>query len=138
VELDEDYQYVIIFNMNKPPRDPSLDALLDLDGQVLVIDLAGEHWVRFRVRRVPPNAEKPHGLDYSLTLHGPDGARLVGFDNAHPVRPTAGPAGRARARHDHRHRHRTVRPYDYQDAGTLLVDFWTEVEAVLKAKGVKL
>jgi len=27
----------------------------------------------------------PHGLDYSLTLHGPDGERLVGFDNARPA-----------------------------------------------------
>jgi hypothetical protein len=35
--------------------------------------------------RVPASAEKPHGLDYSLTLHGPDGEWLVGFDNAHPV-----------------------------------------------------
>jgi hypothetical protein len=34
-------------------RDPSLDALLELDGQVLVIDLETSHWVRFAVRRVP-------------------------------------------------------------------------------------
>ena len=65
-------------------RDPSLDMLLDLDGEVLVVDPTGEHWVRFRVKRVSPTAGKPHGLDYALTLHGPDGARLVGFDNAHP------------------------------------------------------
>ncbi len=124
--------------MSNPKRDPSLDSLLDLSGQILVIDPAGEHWVRFRVNRVPPNDEKPHGLDYALTLHGPDGTRLVGFDNAHAVASTAGPSGRRRAQHDHRHRHRTVRPYDYQDAATLLADFWTEVEAVLKEKGVKL
>src|SRR5271166_4314663 len=67
-------------------RDPSLDALLELDGQVLVIDPETRHWVRFVVRRVPVTEPKPHGLDYSLTLHGPDGERLVGFDNAHPVR----------------------------------------------------
>ncbi|HJP22186.1 MAG: DUF6516 family protein [Alphaproteobacteria bacterium] len=124
--------------MNQPRRDPSLDTLLDLDGQVLVIDPAGEHWVRFRVTRVSPGDERPHGLDYALTLHGPNGTRLVGFDNAHPVRPTAGPGGRRRAQRDHRHRHRTVRPYDYQDAATLLADFWAEVEAVLKERGVKL
>ena len=123
--------------MNKiPPRDPGLDALLELDGQILVIDVAGGHWVRFRVNRVPPTPEKPHGLDYTLTLHGPDGTRLVGFDNAHPVRPRAGPSGRHRARYDHKHRHRTIRPYDYQDAGTLLADFWAEVDMVLKQKGV--
>jgi hypothetical protein len=65
------------------PRDPTLDVLLDLDGPVLVVDPEGGHRVRFVVTRVP--AEKPHGLDYSLTLHGPDGERLVGFDNAPTV-----------------------------------------------------
>jgi hypothetical protein len=57
--------------------------LLELDGQVLVVDPKGGHWVRFVVTQVPASAEKPHWLDYSLTLHGPDGERLVGFDNAH-------------------------------------------------------
>ena len=117
-------------------RDPSLDALLELDGQVLVIDPETRHWVRFVVRRVPVTEPKPHGLDYSLTLHRPDGERLVGFDNAHPVRTGSGPAGRAGGVFDHRHRMRTVRPYDYRDAATLLVDFWTEVDAVLRDKGV--
>jgi hypothetical protein len=81
------------------PRDPTLDVLLDLDGQVLVADPEGGHWVRFVVTRVPASPEKPHGLNYSLTLHGPDGERLVGFDNAHPVaRPKRG------GPQDHRHR----------------------------------
>lgn len=112
-------------------RDRTLDALLDLDGQVLVVDPKGGHWVRFTVRRVAVSAEKPHGLDYSLTLHGPDGARLVGFDNAHPVK------GRRRGtRQDHRHRLRTVKPYEYRDAATLLADFWTAVDAVLRERGV--
>jgi hypothetical protein len=66
-------------------HDPALDTLLDLDGQVLVVDPEGSYWVRFIVRRVPVSTQKPHGLDYSLTLHGPDGERLVGFDNAHSV-----------------------------------------------------
>ncbi len=66
-------------------RDPTLDVLLDLDGQVLVVDPEGGHWVGFVVTRVPASPEKPHGIDYSLTLHGADGERLVGFDNAHPV-----------------------------------------------------
>lgn len=70
-------------------------------------------------------------LDYALTLHGPDGERLAGFDNAHPAhkRERGGPQ-------DHRHRLRTVRPYDYQDAATLLADFWTMVDAVLRERGV--
>lgn len=56
-------------------RDPSLDMLLDLDGQVLVVDPEGGHWVKFIVTRIPVSPEKPHGLDYSLTLHGPSGER---------------------------------------------------------------
>ncbi|MGE0256039.1 MAG: DUF6516 family protein [Alphaproteobacteria bacterium] len=117
--------------------DPGLDALLALDGVVLVVDPAGGHWVRFTVRRVSETAEKPHGLDYSLTLHGPDGERLVGFDNAHPVRRTGGPGGRASVARDHRHRPGTVRPYRYVDAAALLEDFWAEVDAVLKERGVQ-
>ncbi|GAB5378057.1 MAG: hypothetical protein AcusKO_45190 [Acuticoccus sp.] len=55
-------------------RDPGLDTLLDLDGQMLFVDPEGGHWVKFVVTRVPASPDKPHGLDYSLTLHGPSGA----------------------------------------------------------------
>ena len=51
-------------------RDPNLDTLLDLDGHVLVVDPEGGHWVKFVVARVPASPEKPHGRDYSRTLHG--------------------------------------------------------------------
>jgi hypothetical protein len=113
------------------PRDTTLDLLLDLNGQVFVVDPAGGHWVKFVVTRVPASAERPHGLDYSLTLHGPDGERLVGFDNAHGVR-----SPRHRHHLDHRHRLRSVRLYDYQDAATLLSDFWKLVDEVLRERGV--
>jgi Family of unknown function (DUF6516) len=111
------------------PRDPSLDVLLDLDGQVFVVDPEGGHWVRFVVTQVPASAEKPHGLDYSLTLHGPDGERLVGFDNAHPVE-------RQKRGQAQDHRLRTIKGYDYRDAATLLEDFWTMVDTVLRERGV--
>ena len=114
-------------------HDPTLDTLLELDGLTLVVDPEGGHWVRFVVTAVPPTPEKPHGLDYSLTLHGQDGERLVGFDNAHPVKKQ-----KRGDPQDHRHRIRTVKPYDYSDAATLLADFWTEVDAVLKERGVPL
>jgi hypothetical protein len=104
--------------------------LLDLDGEVLVVDPEGGHWVRFVVTRVPTTAEKPHGIDYSLTLHGPNGERLVGFDNAHPA------PGQKSGSQDHRHRLRTIKPYEYQDAATLLADFWSAVDLVLREKGV--
>jgi hypothetical protein len=66
------------------PRDPTLDLLLELDGQVLVVDTKGGHWVP----------------------------------------------------QDHRHRLRTIRAYEYRDAATLLADFWTMVDAVLRERGV--
>ena len=88
------------------------------------------------VRRVEPSPERPHGLNYSLTLHGPDGARLAGFDNAHAVRESRRPGGAPRGPCDHRHRTDAVRPYRFKDARTLIEDFWAEVDRFLKEKGV--
>jgi hypothetical protein len=116
-------------------HDPSLDALLDLDGQQFTIEPSG-HSVKFVVRKVPPTAARPHGIDYALTMHAPDGTRLVGFDNAHAVRASRGPGG-ARRQLDHRHRLGTTRPYRYSDAAQLLEDFWQDVYAVLEELGVK-
>jgi hypothetical protein len=109
--------------MSGTKYDHSLDALLELDGQVLVVDPVGKHWVKFNVQRVPVTPEKPHGLNYELSLHDANGERLVGFDNADPIRRSAGPAGRSRKEQDHKHRERFVRPYDYHDAAALLADF---------------
>ena len=122
--------------MSSARRDPGLDALLDLDGQVYVVDPTSNHWVKFSVKRVAPSPERPHGLSYSLTLHTEDGERLVGFDNAHHVRTSNRPGGRLRKQHDHKHRLRSIRPYEYEDATALLSDFWNEIDAVLKERGV--
>jgi hypothetical protein len=118
-------------------RDPGLDTLLALDGEMFVIDPEGRHWVKFIVKRAPVTTATPHGLSYSLTLHAADGKRLVGFDNAHPVRARKGPGGKV-AHHDHRHRLSTLRSYDYVGAASLLEDFWAEVESVLAERGVEL
>lgn len=116
--------------------DDSLDSLLALDDVTFFVDEAGHYMVKFIVKRVPISVERPHGLSYSLTLHGKSGERLFGFDNAHPIRSQRGPAGRRNQTQDHRHRHKTIRPYDYQDAATLIADFWEQVDSVLKEKGV--
>ena len=120
--------------MSTPDHDPGLDTLLDLHGETLFVDEVG-HWVKFVVLRTEVTPERPHGLSYSLTLHGPDGARLVGFDNAHPVRQRRGPGRRKRGESDHRHRFRRIRPYEYRDSATLLADFWHEVDKVLRMRG---
>lgn len=92
--------------------------------------------MKLEVRQVQVTPQGPHGLDYSLTLHGKNNERLVGFDNAHAVRNTAGPGGKSQAAFDHKHRLRTIRPYEYKDAAALLEDFWSEVDAVLRERGV--
>ena len=120
--------------MTIPDRDPGLDTLLHLHGDTLFVDDAG-HWVKFVVVQTEVTAERPHGLRYSLTLHAPDGARLVGFDNAHPVRERRGPGGGQRVEGDHRHRLRTIRPYEYKSADKLVADFWKEVDQVLRDRG---
>jgi hypothetical protein len=112
-------------------RDPTLDMLLDLDGQVLVIDPDGGYWVGFVVTRIPISPDKPHGLDYSLTLHSAEGDRLVCYDNAHPVHKQ-----KRGEPQDHRHRLRVVKAYDYRDAATLLADFSKTVDEVLCERGV--
>jgi hypothetical protein len=47
--------------------------------------------------------------------------------------PRAATGGEAQ---DHRHRLRTIKAYDYRDAATLLGDFWTMVDTVLRERGV--
>jgi YD repeat-containing protein len=118
-------------------EDPTLETLLLLDGERFYLDEAGEYVVELSARRVGASPGKPHGVDYSLVLIGPGGERLVGYDNAHAVRSRRGPGGRRSAAQDHRHSGSRVRPYAYDDAGRLLEDFWADVEAVLKRKGVQ-
>ena len=120
--------------MTMPDRDPGLDSRLDLHGQTLFVDEMG-HRVKFVVVRSEVTPERPHGLGYSLARRAPDGARLVGFDDAHPVRERRGPGTRRREERDHRHRLRTIRPYEYRDAATLLEDFWKEVDEIPRERG---
>ncbi|MGC1781603.1 MAG: DUF6516 family protein [Acidobacteriaceae bacterium] len=113
--------------------DHGLENLLALDGDTYVIHESG-YWVKFEVQRATPSPQWPHGIRYSLTLHGPNNERLLGFDNAHSVRTTGGPAGRNRLTNDHRHKSGTIRPYKYESALKLIEDFWEAVDQVLKER----
>src|SRR3990172_4830747 len=97
-------------------RDEGLDRFLDLDG--FLAEVGGGFWVKIVARRVPPDACRPHGVSYTLTLHDPGGRRVFGIDNAHVVGLTRGPAGRSSAVGDHQHRGGAVRGYSYRDADT--------------------
>jgi len=113
-------------------KDHSLDHLLELDGVSYAIH--GPFWVKFEVKQAPVTPEKPHGLDYSLTLHDGDGERILGFDNAHPIQEGSGPGAKTRIEYDHKHKGERVRFYAYKDAGTLLTDFWMEVDKILEQR----
>jgi hypothetical protein len=87
---------------------------------------------------VEPAAERPHGLRYSFTLHGPDGKRLVGFDNAHAVAALGSRFTKRQAATDHWHRTENDegRPYPFVSAEKLIGDFFAEVRRVLAERGV--
>lgn len=117
-------------------RDHGLDSLLELDGLVLFVDEAGNYSVKFVVKATEVTAQRPHGLNYSLTLHGKKGERIIGFDNAHTVSEGTGPGKKRNAAYDHKHVGGRVRAYEYADAASLLEDFWGAVDGALKKEGV--
>ena len=116
-------------------QDHTLENLLDLDGDIYVIDEAAGYWVKFVVRRVIPSPERPHGVEYSLTMHDSSNRRLVGFDNAHLAPGAKRPQRGTDRAYDHRHRMGVVKPYPYENAAKLVADFWKTVDEVLKLKG---
>lgn len=108
-------------------------TLIDLHDQI--IDQGNGYWIKIEAWRVEPNAFIPHGIRYSLTLHEPYGKRILGYDNAHAVKPPkkfkfAG----IRLPYDHKHRHVSDKglPYAFEDAYQLLSDFFKEVDQVLQ------
>ena len=123
---------------NKMIDGQDIDTLLDLDG--VIIEQAGGCWTKFEVRRASqPTEEIPHGIRYSLTLHDRRGERLMGFDNAHAVKPQKKGKHQGRKTYDHRHRHSTDKgvPYEFIDGHQLLKDFWLEVDKTLRALGLE-
>jgi hypothetical protein len=111
-------------------NDDALDNLVAYDGEIIVV--AGGYWVGIRARRVLPTPSRPHGIDYSLCLFDLGNERVICFDNAHPAKIGSGPARRRTEANDHVHRRGRIEPYAYVDVQTLLVDFWSAVDAELK------
>jgi hypothetical protein len=85
--------------------------------------------------RVDATSKIPHGIRYSLTLHDPFGKRILGYDNAHLVKPPKKFkfAGRIMA-YDHKHRHASDKgvPYEFKDAQQLMSDFFSDVDRILR------
>lgn len=113
--------------------DIGLETLLDLDGSIL--EQEGGYWIKIEVWQVPLSPHAPHGIRYSLTLHDRYGTRVLGYDNAHAVKPPkkfkfAG----LRLPYDHRHRSASDKGvlYAFESASRLLEDFFAEVDRVIK------
>jgi hypothetical protein len=115
--------------------DQGISTLLELNGNII----QQEHgcWVEIHVWHVDRISEIPHGIRYALTLHDQSGKRIMGYDNAHAIKPLGKFkfAGQILP-YDHKHRHVTDKgvPYEFKDAYQLLSDFFTDVDRTLKQK----
>ncbi len=112
--------------------DSGLKNLLDLANSV--IDQDDGYWVKIEAWEVVPSKMVPHGIRYALTLHEPYGKRILGYDNAHAVKPPKKfKFSGQRLAYDHKHRHESDKgvPYSFVDAHQLLNDFFSEVDQVL-------
>lgn len=118
-----------------PGRRAALQPLLGLAGEIYVQQ--GGYWVKVEACEVEATPAIPHGIRYSLTLHAPDGSRVLGFDNAHAIQEGRRRFVTARLEFDHWHPDgRVVRPYEFRDPARLLADFFAEVDHVLQRRGV--
>jgi hypothetical protein len=111
--------------------DSGITTLIELHDQI--IDQGHGYWIKIEAWLVVATSDIPHGIRYSLTLHEPYGRRILGYDNAHAIKPLkkfkfAG----TRLPYDHKHRHVSDKgvPYVFGDAHQLLSDFFTEVDRV--------
>lgn len=111
-------------------EDESLETLLELDGELFPME--NGYWTKFEARRVTPTHHMPHGVRYCLTLHDRHNMRILGFDNAHAVKPKKKKYGARKITWDHKHKREKVLPYEYESASQLLEDFWTAVDEIIK------
>jgi hypothetical protein len=109
--------------------DEAMRRLLDYDRRRYWLS---NGWsIRFRIAEVKATPGRPHGIKYAFTLHGVDGTRLLGFDNAHGVP--------SRQAYDHRHRFRRLAElvaYDFRGADELICDFFDAIEQACRREGV--
>ena len=113
-----------------------LSTLLDL--HQALIDQEDGYWIKIEAWEVEVSQSSPHGIRYSLTLHDPNGVRILGYDNAHAFKPIRSYVGR-KLPYDHKHRHSQdpgVR-YVFKDAYQLLSDFFVDVDIALRMDKAK-
>ena len=109
--------------------DLEIETLLDLDGEMFPMDSG--YWVKFEIRKVEPNIHIPHGIKYVLTLHDSSNQRVLGYDNAHGIKPRKRKYGAKKVTWDHKHKREKTEPYEYENAGVLLHDFWVDAYSII-------
>ena len=115
-------------------RDAGLDTLLDLDGSIL--DQGDGYWIKIVVKLTGEiSAERPHGISYSLTLHDHLNQRILGFDNAHAIKPSGNKkySGR-RIEYDHKHKSFNDKGsyYEFVNGFQSIIDLFDAVDVILK------
>lgn len=112
--------------------DHTLDTLLWLHGEIFPMD--NGYWTKFEVYRVAPNEHIPHRIRYSLTLHDKYNRRVLGYDNAHGIKPKRNRYRARKVTWDHKHQDEKVMPYEYKNAAQLVEDFWNDVNRILDSE----
>jgi len=108
-------------NMKAMALDPKdRDILFDL--RTKRQDVAAGWWFKVEARDA---AAAPGGLRYSLTLHDPNGLRVLGYDNDHGHHHCH-PPGRVEER----------LPYDFTACADLVAAFFTDLDRYLSRIGV--
>lgn len=110
--------------------DIGLEVLLSLDGEIFPMD--NGYWTKFEVKLVEKTRPIPHGILYSLTLHNSFNQRILGYDNAHGIKPKRKKYGAKRSQWDHKHNKQKVEIYEFESASQLVEDFWNDVVKILE------
>ena len=111
------------------PQDFELETLLSLDGEIFRME--DGYWTKCEAKRVKSDDSFPHGIRYSLTLHDRNNRRIIGFDNAHGIKPARRRYGGRKRTWDHKHDREKAVSYEFESPGQLLEDFWREVNKIL-------
>ena len=107
-----------------------LDYLLELDGEIFPMD--NGYWTKIEAKRVGASNNVPHGIKYSLTLHDKNNVRIIGYDNAHGIRPSKTKFRAMKTQWDHRHERSRIKAYEFKSAAELLEDFWNDVNKIMR------
>lgn len=109
-----------------------IEILLSFHGQTVVRE--DGYWWKVEAWRVVLSLSIPHGIRYILILHNEYGMRLLGFDNAHGVKPPKkSKYSGKRKEYDHKHRSSSDKgiPYEFDSCTKLLEDFFQAIDETI-------